>query len=69
MAEARRRRQVAWCRSAAPVWVAMQFASAAYVAAQGTKLHCCGRVCVEQSDGEIRVGGGTVVDVTGHVAL
>jgi len=42
---------------------------AAYVAAQGTKLHRRGRVRVEQSDGGIWAGGGTVVGITGHVAL
>ncbi|MFI9453796.1 PhzF family phenazine biosynthesis protein [Amycolatopsis sp. NPDC052450] len=44
-------------------------APAAYVAAQGTKLHRRGRVHIEQSDGEIWVGGDTVMGITGHVAL
>jgi PhzF family phenazine biosynthesis protein len=40
-----------------------------YVAAQGTVLGRRGRVHVEHADGEVWVGGGTVVGVTGTVAL
>jgi PhzF family phenazine biosynthesis protein len=40
-----------------------------YVAAQGTVLGRRGRVFVEHADGAVWVGGGTVVGVTGTVAL
>ena len=44
-------------------------APARYTAAQGTRLGRRGRVHVEQRDGDIWVGGDTVVGVTGTVAL
>ena len=44
-------------------------APAAYVASQGTKLGRRGRVYVEQSEGEIWIGGDTIVGITGTVAL
>ncbi|ANZ40291.1 phenazine biosynthesis protein PhzF [Lentzea guizhouensis] len=44
-------------------------APAEYVAAQGTVLGRRGRVHLRQADGEIWVGGDTVVGVTGQVAL
>jgi len=44
-------------------------APTSYVAAQGTRLQRRGRVHVEQAEGEIWVGGGTVVGVTGEVDL
>ena len=40
-----------------------------YVAAQGTRLHRHGRVHVEQVDGDVWVGGDTVLGITGRVAL
>jgi PhzF family phenazine biosynthesis protein len=40
-----------------------------YVASQGTALRRRGRVHVERADGEIWVGGDTVVGITGTVAL
>jgi predicted PhzF superfamily epimerase YddE/YHI9 len=40
-----------------------------YVAAQGTVLGRRGRVFVEHADGEVWVGGDTVVGVSGAVAL
>jgi predicted PhzF superfamily epimerase YddE/YHI9 len=47
--------------------------SAPYVAAQGTALGRRGRVHVDVVDGdggpEVRVGGGTLLGVTGEVAL
>ncbi|WP_326837244.1 PhzF family phenazine biosynthesis protein [Amycolatopsis rhabdoformis] len=44
-------------------------APASYVAAQGTRLGRRGRVYVDQADGEVWVGGDTVVGVSGEVAL
>ena len=44
-------------------------APARYTAGQGTRLGRRGRVHVEQRDGDIWVGGDTVVGVTGTVAL
>jgi PhzF family phenazine biosynthesis protein len=40
-----------------------------YVAAQGTALGRRGRIHLSQSDGEIWVGGNTVLGITGKVAL
>jgi PhzF family phenazine biosynthesis protein len=44
-------------------------APAHYVVAQGTRLGRRGRVHLDQADGEIWVGGDTVVGITGTVAL
>jgi PhzF family phenazine biosynthesis protein len=44
-------------------------APSTYVAAQGTVLGRRGRVFVEHADGQVWVGGDTVVGVTGTVAL
>ena len=44
-------------------------APSAYTAAQGTALGRRGRVRVEQVDGDVWVGGDTVVGVRGHLAL
>ncbi|MGH3875869.1 MAG: PhzF family phenazine biosynthesis protein [Actinophytocola sp.] len=44
-------------------------APATYTAAQGTKLDRRGRVHIEQSDGEIWIGGDTVIGITGTVDL
>lgn len=44
-------------------------APSSYVASQGTRLHRRGRVYLEQSDGEIWVGGHSVVGVRGTVDL
>ncbi|HEY7595618.1 MAG TPA: PhzF family phenazine biosynthesis protein [Actinophytocola sp.] len=44
-------------------------APSAYTASQGTKLHRRGRVHVEQADGEIWIGGDTVLGITGTVDL
>lgn len=44
-------------------------APARYVAAQGTALGRRGRVHVSQADGEIWVGGDTVLGITGQLAL
>ena len=44
-------------------------APARYTTAQGTRLRRRGRVHVEQRDGDIWVGGDTVVGITGTVAL
>jgi PhzF family phenazine biosynthesis protein len=43
--------------------------SSSYVASQGTRLDRRGRVHVEQIDGQVWVGGDTVVGVTGTIAL
>jgi len=40
-----------------------------YTAAQGTKLDRRGRVHIEQSDGDIWIGGDTVIGITGTVDL
>jgi predicted PhzF superfamily epimerase YddE/YHI9 len=40
-----------------------------YVAAQGTRLGRRGRIHLEQADGEIWVGGDTVLAISGSVAL
>lgn len=44
-------------------------APTAYVAAQGTRLGRRGRVHVEAADGEVSVGGDTVLGITGSVDL
>ena len=44
-------------------------APVAYVASQGTRLGRRGRVHVRQEDGEVWVGGRTVIGVSGQVAL
>jgi PhzF family phenazine biosynthesis protein len=43
--------------------------SSSYVASQGTRLGRRGRVYVEQVDGQVWVGGDTVVGVSGSIAL
>ena len=44
-------------------------APAHYVAEQGTRLGRAGRIDIESDHGEIWVGGDTVVDISGTVAL
>jgi PhzF family phenazine biosynthesis protein len=44
-------------------------APSSYVASQGTRLRRSGRVRVQQSDGQLWVGGETVIGVSGQVSL